>query len=112
MKKPLLEAYENLEEQLSQLTEKLGQSSERLQQEIGDRQKSPGLLKQNEIFLHSIFDTITDGMIIIDPDFYILRANLAMANIWGTNTPWRNNSVLVFGKDVHRPVLGAPLPPP
>lgn len=87
MRKALLGAYADIEVQLIQRTEKLRQSYEGLKQEIGDRQRSPGLPKQNEIFLHSIFDAITDGMIIIDPDFYILRANLAMANIWGRTTP-------------------------
>jgi len=87
MKKNLLRAYEDIEKQIAQRTMELVHTNERLQQEISERQKTSEALKQNENFLHSIFDSIQDGIIIIDLDFTILRNNLAMAKIWGNTTP-------------------------
>jgi len=123
MTRTLVGASESLEEQLIQLTEKLSRSYKHLRQELGDPQKSLELLEQNEIFFHSTFDAVTDGMIIIDPDFSIIRANLAMANIWGTTAslekqrcytawqgrqspcPWCTASATMKKEKIHRHVI-------
>lgn len=87
MKNTLLEAREDTEKKVVQRTEKLRQSYQHLKQVMDEDRKPVNLFKQNELLLHSIFDSIRDGLIILDLNFSILRANLAMADIWGMISP-------------------------
>ena len=49
-----------------------------LEKEMAERQKAEQALRDNERFLANIFDSIQDGLTVLDKDFTIRRVNLTM----------------------------------
>ncbi len=62
-------------------------SNLQLQQEIAERQLAEKALRQNEQFLANIFDSIQDGISILDTDYRILRVNPTIEEWFAPSMP-------------------------
>jgi|WetSurMetagenome_2_1015567.scaffolds.fasta_scaffold37431_2 PAS domain S-box-containing protein len=55
--------------------------------DISERRQAEEQLKENEKQLKSIFDALTEGVALIAPNGYVIRANMAEAKAFGENSP-------------------------
>jgi PAS domain S-box-containing protein len=77
----LEENFHNLQVQRDELR----QVNRELNREIQERQRAEGSLRDNEQFLADIFDSIQDGLCILDCDLNILRVNPAIEKLAHTS---------------------------
>lgn len=80
------EADETLLEVISQAASLLGR--------VVERKRIEQAMRKNEQFLRNIFDTIQDGICILDPERNIIRANSAMERMYSHRLP-------IVGKQCH-----------
>ena len=73
----LLKAYEDLETRVAERTKELAKANEALQTELRERGKIEGMLQQSRNTLRSVFDSISDPLIMVDHDLCIRMANRA-----------------------------------
>jgi PAS domain S-box-containing protein len=77
----LNQAYAEMEERVQERTAELTASNSTLMVEITERKQAEESLRDNEQFLTDIFNSIQDGMVILNPDFTIIRVNLALEKL-------------------------------
>jgi signal transduction histidine kinase len=73
----LLKAYENLETRVAERTAELAKANDALHAELQERRKIEEMLQQSRNTLRSVFDSISDPLIMIDHDLCIRMANRA-----------------------------------
>ena len=71
-------AWRQARDELEIRTRDLAKTIETLQIEIDQRQQVEEKLRRGERFLADIFDSIKDGISILDENYYIVRVNAAM----------------------------------
>ena len=92
----LLKAYADLETRVAERTAELAKANEALQVELQERRKIEGMLQQSRNTLRSVFDSISDPLIMVDHDLRIRMANRA--------------TVDYFHSADYLEILGKPLP--
>jgi signal transduction histidine kinase len=75
--KTLRKAYEDLETRVAERTGELAKANEALQAELQERRKIEEMLQQSRNTLRSVFDSISDPLIMIDHKLSIRMANRA-----------------------------------
>jgi PAS domain S-box-containing protein len=73
----LLKAYADLETRVAERTAELAKANEALHAELEERRKIEGMLQQSRNTLRSVFDSISDPLIMVDRDLSIRMANRA-----------------------------------
>ena len=73
----LLKAYADLEMRVAERTAELARANEALHAELEGRRKIEGMLQQSRNTLRSVFDSISDPLIMVDRDLLIRMANRA-----------------------------------
>jgi PAS domain S-box-containing protein len=73
----LLKAYADLETRVAERTADLAKANEALHAELEEREKIEGMLQQSRNTLRSVFDSISDPLIMVDDDLRIRMANRA-----------------------------------
>ena len=73
----LLKAYADLETRVAERTAELKRANEALHAELEERRKIEGMLQQSRNTLRSVFDSISDPLIMVDRDLCIRMANRA-----------------------------------
>ena len=73
----LLKAYADLETRVAERTAELEKANEVLHAELEERRKIEGMLQQSRNTLRSVFDSISDPLIMVDRDLRIRMANRA-----------------------------------
>ena len=73
----LLKAYADLETRVAERTAELAKANEALHAELEERRKIEGMLQQSRNTLRSVFDSISDPLIMVDRDLCIRMANRA-----------------------------------
>jgi PAS domain-containing protein len=73
----LLKAYENLETRVAERTVELAKANDALHAELQERRKIEEMLQQSRNTLRSVFDSISDPLIMVDHDLCIRMANRA-----------------------------------
>ena len=73
----LLKAYADLETRVAERTAELKRANEALHAELEERRKIEGMLQQSRNTLRSVFDSISDPLIMVDRDICIRMANRA-----------------------------------
>ena len=79
----LREVQESLESQVQQRTSELAQTNSDLQQEIAERRRTESALRESESNLQAMFDVAPVGMILLDENLIIRKANKHAAYITG-----------------------------
>jgi signal transduction histidine kinase len=69
--------YEDLEMRVTERTAELAKANEALHIELQERRKIEGVLQQSRNTLRSVFDSISDPLIMVDDDFCVRMANRA-----------------------------------
>jgi len=92
----LLKAYADLETRVAERTAELAKANEALHAELQERRKVEGMLQQSRNTLRSVFDSISDPLIMVDGDLRIRMANRA--------------TVDYFQSADYLEILGKPLP--
>jgi PAS domain S-box-containing protein len=92
----LLKAYADLESRVAERTAELAKANEALHAELQERQKIEAMLQQSRNTLRSVFDSISDPLIMVDDDLRIRMANRA--------------TVDYFQSADYLDILGKPLP--
>ncbi len=52
-----------------------------------ERKRTEDIIRDNEQFLHSVFDGIQDGICVMDTDFNVIRTNLWMEKMYASKMP-------------------------
>ena len=73
----LLKTYADLETRVAERTADLAKANEALHAELEERRKIEGMLQQSRNTLRSVFDSISDPLIMVDRDLRIRMANRA-----------------------------------
>lgn len=73
----LLKAYADLETRVAERTAELAKANEALHAELQERRKIEEMLQQSRNTLRSVFDSISDPLIMVDGDLRIRMANRA-----------------------------------
>lgn len=73
----LLKAYADLETRVAERTAELAKANEALHAELRERRKIEGMLQQSRNTLRSVFDSISDPLIMVDQDLCVRMANRA-----------------------------------
>ena len=73
----LLKAYADLETRVAEHTAEMAKANEALHAELEERRKIEGMLQQSRNTLRSVFDSISDPLIMVDRDLRIRMANRA-----------------------------------
>ncbi len=92
----LLKAYADLETRVAERTAELAKANEALHAELLERRKIEQMLQQSRNTLRSVFDSISDPLIMVDGDLRIRMANRA--------------TVDYFHSADYLEILGKPLP--
>lgn len=87
VEKKLKEARDRLEDRVRQRTRALTENNRELQLQVDKRTQAERLLKEKEQFLTSIFDSIQDGISVLDLELKIVRTNRAMENWYAEHLP-------------------------
>jgi len=74
---------QKLSNKVSLATRNLADSNAKLQKEIAERRRTEQILRQSEEKLRGIFDTVTSGIILVDPKGVITFANRRMNEMFG-----------------------------
>lgn len=69
--------------------------------DITDQKKAEGLLQNNEWFLEAIFNSVQDGITVLDPDFKIVKVNQVMKR-------WFDHALPLEGKRCHEAYHDSP----
>ncbi len=99
---------DHLEELVAERTEDLGKSNEELRREIADRKQAEEVLRTNKTFLESIFESIQDGIIVLDKDFTIRRANGMMKRWYWKALPLEGKKCHMCIHDSDKPCADCP----
>lgn len=83
--KSLHEAHHELELRVDERTAELTIALDDLQKEINERKHAEDALVLSNAELNQIFNTAADGMIVIDKDFEVLKANKTFMGMLGFN---------------------------
>jgi PAS domain S-box-containing protein len=98
-----IEKRKTAEAQLRQLhaeTEsKVEQRTVELTREIQEREQIEQKIRDGERFLYNVFDSVQDGISVIDKDMNIVKTNLAMEK-------WYSHGVPLFGKKCYQAYYG------
>ena len=73
----LLKAYADLETRVAERTAELAKANEALHTELRERRKVEEMLQQSRNTLRSVFDSISDPLIMVDQDLCVRMANRA-----------------------------------
>ena len=73
----LLKAYADLETRVADRTSELAKANEALHAELDERRKIEEMLQQSRNTLRSVFDSISDPLIMVDRDLCVRMANRA-----------------------------------
>jgi PAS domain S-box-containing protein len=73
----LLKAYADLETRVAERTAELAKANEALHAELEERREIEGMLQQSRNTLRSVFDSISDPLIMVDRDLRVRMANRA-----------------------------------
>jgi len=73
----LLKAYADLETRVAERTAELAKANEALHAELRERRKVEEMLQQSRNTLRSVFDSISDPLIMVDQDLCVRMANRA-----------------------------------
>lgn len=79
--KSLQRAHDGLEIRVKERTIELTATLDKLQQEINDRKHAEKALTLSHAELNQIFNSAADGMIVVNKDFQILKANETFLNM-------------------------------
>lgn len=74
---------EKLSHKISLATRDLATANSQLQKEIAERRRAEQILRQSKEKLRGIFDTVTSGIILVDPKGVITFANRRMTELFG-----------------------------
>ncbi|MDD1749355.1 MAG: ATP-binding protein [Methanothrix sp.] len=77
------EAHDSLETRVKERTEQLFLTNEELKYEMLERERMEQDLRESEQFIRNVLDTVDEGFIVIDRDFFILTANKAYCSQLG-----------------------------
>ncbi len=73
--KAFAEAYAALEDRVRRRSEELARANRELQEELTERRRAEDMLQQSRNTLRSVFDSISDPLILVDRDLRIRMAN-------------------------------------
>jgi signal transduction histidine kinase/DNA-binding response OmpR family regulator len=77
IEKALLKAYADIETRVAEHTAEMAKANEALHAELEERRKIEGMLQQSRNTLRSVFDSISDPLIMVDRGLCIRMANRA-----------------------------------
>jgi PAS domain S-box-containing protein len=77
----LRQAHDNLEAQVQVRTAELARANEALQVEIAERKQMEGALRESKRQLDTMFQTLVEGMVVVDLTGQIIAANRAAGRI-------------------------------
>jgi PAS domain S-box-containing protein len=77
IERALLKAYADLESRVAERTAELAEANKALNAELQERRKIEEMLQQSRNTLRSVFDSISDPLIMVDGDLRIRMANRA-----------------------------------
>ncbi len=101
----------SLENQVLERTVDLNQTNQNLKMEIIERKQIEATLRDSENRLQKLFETMSEGVILIDPDGQIVQANSAAEHILGiSRQEIQNHSYTAPEWGIIRPD-GTPMPP-
>lgn len=102
----LREARDELELRVQERTAELAEANEALEAEAVERKQAQEAVAQAATELQQIFDIAGDGMLLIDKDFQILRANQTLSDMMGlaeTEAPGQKCHELIRSSLCHTP---------
>ena len=71
-------SHDELEQRVHERTAKLRKTTERLKKEVEEHKRTEEALQESKRFLDTVFDSIQDGISVIDTELNIVRVNQAM----------------------------------